>query len=305
MRSFIKKLFFRDAKIKTFYITRLTPEQIEEKVVLKNARNTIDISRSHGMICLDPFCMAIWLSAEQAATTDTENPAIAFIRGDRINASITLGLLEKIPTGSGELLLYKVENVRNRQFTALHRSVLFRYLLRSKKNTYHHRKVISALYSYPRNIIIVCYRDDQYYNIFPMDIHAYIPKDDLYILGLRTTNVTLEKILEAKKVVVCDTDQVDINTVYDLGKHSSTAPTPMDKLPFSVNESEVFHFPVPNFVGSYKEIEIIQHRKMGYHMLMVGKILNHKIIRQNSSSLYHISFLQFQQGNYTGIEGVF
>ncbi len=107
----------------------------------------------------------------------------------------------------------------------MHRLVLFAYFLRSKKNTYHHRKVISALYSYPRRIIIVSYKDDNYYNIFPMDIQGYIAEEKLYILGLRTTNVTLNKILEGKKVVVCDTDTVDINTVYDLGKHSSAAPT--------------------------------------------------------------------------------
>lgn len=305
MRSFIKRFFFKDAKIKTFYITRLLQSQIEEKVVLKNAGRPIDISRNHGMICLDPFCMAIWLSAEQADSTNTEKPEIQFTKGNKINASIKLGLIEKIATDTGVFLLYRVEKVRNHQFTALHRLVLFKYLLRSKKNTYYHRKVISGLYSYPRNIIIVSYKDDEYYNIFPMDIHACIPKDNLYILGLRTTNVTLDKILRAKKVVVCDTDNVNINTVYDLGKHSSTAPTPMDKLPFSTNESELFHFPVPDFAASYKEIEIIQNKKMGYHMLMVGKILNHKIIRLNSSSLYHISFLQFQQGNYTGIDGVF
>ncbi|MBV8388569.1 MAG: hypothetical protein JO080_02090 [Mucilaginibacter sp.] len=305
MRSFIKKLFFKDAKIKTFYIIRLLQNQIEEKVVLKNAGRAIDISRSHGMICLDPFCMAIWLPAEQAGSINTEKTKIQFTKGNKVNASISLNLIEKIPTSSGTLLLYRVEKTRNHQFTALHRLVLFGYLLRSKKNTYYHRRVISALYSYPRNIIVVSYKDDEYYNVFPMDIHAYIPEDDMYILGLRTTNITLNKILEAKKVVVCDTDQVDINTVYDLGKHSSTAPTPMDKLPFDVSESELFRFPVPDFTGSYKEIEIIQHKKMGYHMLMVGKILNHKVIRPNSSSLYHISFLQFQQGNYTGIDGVF
>jgi len=305
MRSLIKNLFFKNAKIKTFYITRLLNSQIEEKVVLKNGSHPIDISRSHGMICLDPFCVAIWLPENQANAIDIEKTEIQFKKGDQLNASIGLSLIEKIPTGKGELLLYRVEKVSNHQLTALHRLVMFGYLLRSKKNTYYHRKVVSALYSYPRNIIIVSYMDDGYYNIFPMDIHAYIPEDDLYILGLRTTNVTLNKILEAKKVVVCDTDNIDINTVYDLGKHSSTAPTPLNQLPFDTNESELFHFPVPDFVGSYKEIEIIHHKKMGYHMLMVGKILNHKMIRQNPSSLYHISFLQFQKGNYTGIEGVF
>jgi len=138
-----------------------------------------------------------------------------------------------------------------------------------------------------------------------MDIQGYIPEEELYILGLRTTNVTLNKILEAKKVVICDTDTVDINTVYNLGKHSSNAPTPLVDLPFSVSESELFGFHVPNFSGSYKEIEIIQHRKMGYHMLMIGKVLNNKKRKESSSSLYHVGFLQFQKGNYSSIEGLF
>jgi hypothetical protein len=58
-------------------------------------------------------------------------------------------------------------------------------------------------------------------------------------------------------------------------------------------------------VGSYKEIEIIQHKKMGYHMLMVGKVVNTKVIRPDSASLYHVSFLEFQKSNYQSIEGLF
>lgn len=305
MRSLIKNIFFKNAIIKTFYITRLSENRIEEKVVLKNGPNCFDISKSHGMICLDPFCLAIWLLKEQANLIDPEKIEIQFTKDNQINAAIGLSLIEKIPTGKGELLLFKIVKVKNHQLSLLHRLVLFGYLLKSKKNTYHHRKVVSALYTYPRNIIIVSYMDDAYYNVFPMDIHANIPEDGLYILGLRTTNITLHKILEAKKVVVCDTDNIDINTVYDLGKHSSTVPTPVELLPFGLNKSDIFGFPVPDFAGSYHEIEIIHHRKMGYHMLMVGKVLNHKIIRQNPASLYHVSFLQFQKSNYTGIEGVF
>jgi len=305
MRSLIKNIFFRNAKIKTFYITRLLESQIEEKVIFNSKNVSVDVSKSHGMICLDPFCVAVWLAGPQTVPADLQDAELQFKKGDSLNASISLSLIEQIPTGNGRLLLYRIGKVHNHQLTSLHRLVLFGYLLKSPKNTYYHRKVVSALYSYPRNIIIVSYRDNEYCNIFPMDIHAYIPEDDLYILGLRTTNITLNKILEAKKVVVCDSDNIDINTVYDLGKHSSSAPTPIDELPFSTNESELFHFPVPDFVGSYKEIEIIHHKKMGYHMLMAGKVLNYKKLRPNPASLYHVSFLQFRKGNYKGIEGVF
>jgi hypothetical protein len=301
----IRKIFFKDPVIKTFLITRLKQSQVEETVFLKRGGVYIDITGHHSMICLDPFCVAVWLSDNEAAVSGIENVKLQFKKGNRLNASLAVSLIEKIKTAKGILLLYKIEKANNYQLNPLYRFLFFAWLVRSKKNTYYSRKVISALYSYPRNIIIVSYSDDEYCNIFPMDIQGYIPEEDMYLLGLRTTNVTLNKILEAKKVVVCDTDSVELDTVYNLGKHSSKAPTPKDALPFCVTESEVFGFPVPDFTGSYKEIEIIQHKKMGYHMLMIGKVVNAKQLKKEPASLYHVGFLQFKNSSYAPIEGLF
>ncbi|HEX3385462.1 MAG TPA: hypothetical protein VHS53_09755, partial [Mucilaginibacter sp.] len=287
----IQKLFFNNAKITTFGITRLAPGQVKEQVSFKQGKHSIDVSRHQGMICLDPFCVAVWLSQEDAKQVDTQTGTLHFTGNGKLNAKIKVSLIEKLPTEKGELLLYKVGKVKNYQLNPLHRQVLFRYFLRSKKNTFHHRKVISALYSYPPNIIIVSYKDNEYYNIFPMDIHSYIAEEKIYLLGLRTTNVALNKILEAKKVVVCDTNEVGIDTVYKLGKHPSADPTRINEMPFAVSESEKFGFYVPDFTGSYKEIEITTNRKMGYHMLMIGKVVNEKKLKPESSSLYHVGFL--------------
>lgn len=305
MTSSIKKLFFKDTIIRTFAITRLHDSEIEEKVFLKQGKHRLDITQHHSMICLDPFCISIWLSAVEAEKINPQLIEAEFVKGNKLNAVIKASLIEQVPTDHGILLLYKIEKVKNYQLSALHRLVLFGWLLRSKKNTYYSRKVISALYSYPRRIIIVSYKDEDYYNIFPMDIQGYISEERLYVLGLRTTNITLDKILKTKKVVICDTDSVDIKTVYDLGKHSSAKPTPVEELPFGVSESGQFGFFVPDFSGAYKEVEIIYNRKMGYHMLMVGKVLNEKELKPNHSSLFHVGFLQFQLANYTNIEGLF
>lgn len=301
----VNKLFFDNKKIRTFYITRLHPADVEEKVYLKNGTYQADITATNSMICLDPFCMAAWLPADEGTLTSNKEAQIHFVTGWQLNALIDVSLIEKIPTPNGVLFLFKVERVKNFQLGPLHRLVLFAYFLRSKANTYQSRRIISAMYSYPRSIIIVSYKDDDYCNIFPMDIHGYIQQEDMYILGLRTTNVTLDKILTAKKVVVCDTNDVDIETVYNLGKHSSKSPTSADRLPFKTIESELFKFPVPEFVGSYKEIEIISNKKLGYHMLMVGKVVNKKQVKNNPSSLYHVGFLQFQNSKYESIDGLF
>ena len=301
----INKLFFDNKKIRTFYITRLHPGDVEEKVYLKNGSYQADITATNSMICLDPFCMAAWLPADEATLTSNQEAQIHFVTGWQLNAIIDVSLIEKINTPAGVLFLFKVESVKNHQLSTLHRLVLFAYFLRSKANTYQSRRVISAMYSYPRSIIIVSYKDDEYCNIFPMDIHGYIQQEDMYILGLRTTNVTLDKILAAKKVVVCDTNDVDIETVYNLGKHSSKSPTSPDQLSFKTMPSELFKFPVPGFVGAYKEIEIISNKKMGYHMLMVGRVLSKTQLKSNSSSLYHVGFLQFQNSKYESIDGLF
>ena len=301
----VNKFFFDNKKIRTFYITRLHPADVEEKVYLKNGGYQADITGTNSMICLDPFCMAAWLPAEEATLTSNQEAQIHFATGWKLNAIIDVSLIEKIPTPNGVLFLFKVERVKNYQLSNVHRLILFAYFLRSKANTYQSRRVISAMYSYPRSIIIVSYKDDDYCNIFPMDIHGYIQQEDIYLLGLRTTNVTLDKILTAKRVVVCDTNGVDIETVYNLGKHSSKSPTSTDQLPFKTTESELFKFPVPDFVGSYKEIEIVLNKKMGYHMLMVGKVVNKKQVKSNPSSLYHVGFLQFQNSKYESIDGLF
>jgi len=115
----------------------------------------------------------------------------------------------------------------------------------------------------------------------------------LYILGLRTTNLTLGKILSTKRLVISDTNKADIKTIYALGKHGSSAPPPLESLPFTVSKSEIFGFPVPDFSSSYKEVEIIQHRELGYHMLMLGKIVNAKETLSEPLLLYHVHILEF------------
>ena len=305
MSGLISKIFFKNTPIKTFFISRLKADEVLEQVFLKQGTLQIEITKSHGMICLDPFCVAVWLSANDIQSIIPQKAQINFVKGIKLNAMIKVSLIEQMATANGSLLLYKIEKAANYQLNPLHLLVFYAYLIRSVKNTYRSRKIIGALYSYPRSIIIVSYQDSGYCNIFPMDIHSYLEQEGLYILGLRTTNITLDKIIETGKVVVCDTNAVDINTVYTLGKHSSNAPTPLTDMPFKTMASEQFRFPVPDFVGGYKEIEIIEHKKMGFHMLMVGKVVNSKQLIDKSASLYHIGFMEFQNGTYKRMEGVY
>src|ERR1700741_493426 len=97
----IQKLFFKNAKITTFGITRLAPQQVLEQVFFKQGKQSIDISKHHGMICLDPFCVAVWLSIEDAKQIDTQSGTIQFTSNGKLNASIEVSVIEKMPTEHG------------------------------------------------------------------------------------------------------------------------------------------------------------------------------------------------------------
>jgi hypothetical protein len=197
--------------------------------------------------------------------------------------------------------LYKAERPATFQLNPLIRFITLSFFLRNRSSSLQERKLIAALYSYPRKIIAVSYKEEGYCNIFPMDIEGHIPGSNLYILGLRNSNFTLKKILEQKKLLVADTSDADIGTIYSLGRHQSISPPPIGSLPFSTSNSELFKFPVPGFSSSYKELEIIRSRNMGYHMLLVGRILNEVNTVAEPASLCHLHLFEFVHSGYEKI----
>ena len=214
---------------------------------------------------------------------------------------MVLSLVEKIPQNNVTLLLYRV--VQSKCFIAnpIYRFITLAWFLKNKTSTYRERKFIAAFYTYPRKVILVSYRENGYYNIFPMDIQGHMKESGLYLLGLRHTNFTLEKILDTKKLVIADTENADINTIYSLGRHLSKSPPSLEELSFGTKESSLLRFPIPDFSGSYKEVEITRNIDMGYHMLLIGKIVYEEKAGDHSSSLYHIHFFEFKNSGYKSI----
>ena len=74
--------------------------------------------------------------------------------------------------------------------------------------------------------------------------------------------------------------------------HGLTPPA-LDSLPFKVIESEKFGFDIPEWIFSYKEVEILKTINLGSHMLLWGKVMNEKKIKPSTGNLFHIHFLQY------------
>ena len=93
----------------------------------------------------------------------------------------------------------------------------------------------------------------------------------------------------------------DIQTIYSLGRHFSAAPPAMESFPFAAIPSEQYKFPVPDFCTAYYELEIIDNRNLGYHMMLIGKIISQKKLSENPSGLYHLHLFEFPGSGYTRI----
>lgn len=301
MRSFLKsitkRILFGNRVAKIFPAVRIAIGKIEEKVLLTTQADKLDISERHCIVCHDPFCLAVWLTGDEWARTQAEVINISVATGEKINARLTTSVLKKIELTNGLLIIVKAEQAFCYQKNLLFQAFTRRYF--KNKNSSLEDKFYAAAYSYPRRVIAVSFRNESYYNIFPMDFQCYIPQSNLYVLGLRTTNITLKKIIQSEKIVIGDTNGADLSVIYSLGNNHSTQPPPLEQLPFVVSDSEMFHFHVPDFSASYKEIKLIGHHNLGTHTLLLGEIVNAHDVGEKHSYLYHISFLQSLGTHYS------
>jgi flavin reductase (DIM6/NTAB) family NADH-FMN oxidoreductase RutF len=302
MKKLIIKLLFGGIPPTQYPAVRIPQGKIGEKVVLKKSKTQIDITQNHSIVCQAPFCISVWMDKHALEPFQSGESKIIIDKGYKTISKLGVKILHIIDEKDYYILVFEIQTAKSSGMNFIQRYILQRSFLKNGNLTQLESDIYAALYAYPRGIILVSFRQADYYNIFPMDFQGYYREKDMYILGLRTTNITLEKIIQQGKVVVCVTDDTDISTIYALGKHHSTEPPYMDKLGFDLVKSELFGFPVPAFCKSYKEIEIINHFKVGSHMMLIGKILNNFQESERLSSVYHIYGFYAKNSGYTEIE---
>ena len=287
MRALIGRILFKNKSRKKFIPCRIPSSQVEEKVYFDNK----EITWSHCIVCHDPFYLAIYSNAPLS-----NQGTVTITKGGGLATEVKVKLKESISS----VHVFEITGAQCHQLPYWHQFILQkRYFLYKKKDTFLQGMIYAATYSFPRRVIAVSYRDNSYFNIFPMDFQCFIEKDNVSILGLRTTNTTLKKILESKKVLVSDSTSVDVNTIYDLGRNHSAAPPSVDQLPFGITKSKLFDFYVPDFSASYREFEIACHVELGTHTMMIGSLVNSEKRTSDQSFIHHVHFFEFVNSDYT------
>lgn len=287
LKGWVHHLLFKGHPARKFVPVQLLPDQIIEKVFFVDEKTETEITSHHCVVCHDPFQVAIWVNAEMKVA---KTPRLIIRLDKKIVARVELKLETEVDVQAGRVLVFKAIHSSCHQLPYWRQYILLkRYFLRGKKDTFHQGMSYAAMYSYPRIVSVVSFREEGYVNIFPMDFLCLMNSEKMVIMGLRKTNTTLARMIAAGKVVIGDTTNVSLDVIYDLGRNHSSNSISVEQLPFKVSESERFRFYVPAFCNSYREIEIIKSIELGTHTMMIGKQVN-EIGKGVGKKWYHVHF---------------
>ena len=293
--AWLTRLLLGDSAVRE-YATVTVDGPVTEKVWLEINGNWIDVSANQFLFCLEPIVYGIWLNEPKVFLIGDVfklyfTPATATGITENAFAIATVSLLDSIETENGTLFLLRQLKTSIRHINAVKTRFLFYKYYKKPSFTFPQLKALAAAYSYPRRVRIVSFKQDDYYNIFPMDLLGDLWQHNYYVFGLRNTNKTLPRILDEKKLVACEVPGDCSQLIYQLGSHHSKTPPRVDELPFKTVKSEVFNFFVPDWAGSYKEVGIKKSINLGSHTLLFGEVINNAVLKQLPNNLCHIHYL--------------
>ena len=302
MKNLLRKLLVGD-QIITEYSTLPVPDTIKEKFLLIAGNTALDVTDKQCVLCLEPVVLAFWLEEKKEISSIQSHTQVQLIGGYRDEysdsefknnkaVSINLESYGKIEETDGTLFLFKISETVLSHIPAFKTSILFNRYYKKPGLSFEKYKALIAAYSYPRKVRLVSFRDNEHFNIFPMDLVGKLGTGRRMVFGLRHTNITLSKIIAAGKLVISEISHQHKDTIYQLGKHHSQHPPSPESLPFKTFPSKNFQFHVSDWVDRYYEVKINQTKNLGSHMLMWGEIIDETVLKGPSPALYHIHFLQ-------------
>jgi hypothetical protein len=298
MKQLIRKILMSDVPIRE-YATVTVDKGITEHVYLEQDGVRTDISARQWLLCLNPVTFGVWMPGRVAERSRFVIHFDDSIRNAKTVARLSLELTGQIENTDGTLLLLKLKRAVTSHLNFISTQLLYRRHYKKPEQDLAILRSYAAAYSYPRRVRLVSFGDDNYQNIFPMDLVGDVPQSRRYVFGLRHTNVTLERIVHAGKICVSEVPFEYKDVIYELGKHhrGQVHSGSIDFL-----RSEKFHFPVPEWAVSYKEVEIEKTIDLGSHMLLWGKEINQKILGEPKGHLFHVHFLHYLHQKKKGLD---
>jgi hypothetical protein len=304
MKRLIRKMLMGNVVFSEYVRTKMAGNP-PEKIFLQTAGQVKEVSGRHALLCIEPIIFGIWLDKADwpAQKKDEEVYRLYFGAApgeEKPEAILTLSYFNHIEDENIVLLLLKLEQSQVYHCSPIKNFLIWYRYYRRDGMLFSKFKSHVCAYSYPRKVRLVSFRNDNYYNIFPMDLLGDIQQGK-FVFGLRHSNITLQKIIDNGKIVVAEAPAEQQQILFQLGKHHSSNAPALDKLPFEVITTKNFLFYIPSWVESYKEININKTMKLGSHILLWGQVYEETVLQPASSHAYMLHFLHYLHQKNNGL----
>ena len=305
MNSFIKKIITNGYGLIDYVPVGI--DQIKEKSLLQIGEgSTIDVSEQQFTLAYNPLVIGIVMSYQLFKTIHDEQCIIKLFF---VDTGTTRKISElylkyyKIPDGWSMdreiLVLFHAQRANNYQLNWIRRNIILwlRYWSNKKARKYFGtlpyglHKQYAAQFSFPRKVVLAAVRDGDFYNLFPIDLHGMLHDQNIYAWGIRHSNKAIPHLRNSKKIVIADVPYTSFQAIYSLGNFKANK---IDGGYSSEIVSRTWQYMLPDFVLSYKEIELVHEENIGSQCLFWGRII-HEEVTKRGKALHHVHLLRFLQ----------
>ncbi len=129
-------------------------------------------------------------------------------------------------------------------------------------------------YLCPRPVVLVSVETPGHRNIFPMDLIGPLQRSGFFSLALRSTNVSIPVMREARRIVLSGVPAALKPTVYKLAEHHKHPLADWNDLSFPLRPSRNFGIPMVADAVRLQELAIVHHQEIGSHTFFLGRVVS-------------------------------
>ncbi|TAM61570.1 MAG: hypothetical protein EPN49_06640 [Rhodanobacter sp.] len=268
----------------------VAPPQQAVTATLRWDGKSADVTADHTVAALMPLVIASSLDAGQRPVLEYRDSATG-----RLLGVLRLARTASVAAENTSLALYHVAAGEHRCLGWPRRpwnTWLQNRLMLKNRSSQHLTMEPAAVqqlmiaYLCPRPVVLVSVGAPGHQNIFPMDLIGPLQRSGLFSLALRSTNVSMPVMREARRVALSSIPATMKAVVYKLSEHHKQPLPDWNALPFPVRPSREFGIPAVAAALRIQELTIVHSQEVGSHTFFLGRITSDENLAEGAQ-LHH------------------
>lgn len=255
----------------------LAPPQHAVTATLRWEGSSADVTVDHTVASLNPLVIATSIDAGQHAVLEYRDNTTSRLLGilhlvrDALEIEATSLALYRVASGEHFCLSWP-----RRSWNAWLQN---RLMLKNRSSNGLNTDPVAVqqlmvAYLCPKPVVLVAVNTDEHQNLFPMDLIGPLERSGYFSLALRTTNVSVPVLREARRVALCHVPATMKQVVYQLSAHHKQALTDWNALPFPVRSSREFGIPAVAEALRVQELTIVHSQEIGLHTFFICRVVS-------------------------------